>query len=213
MRGYRGKAKQTSQRLGGAAACAQLKYLAEQHERDDCGGGFKIYGDFAARAAKGRRENVRSHSCQHAVGIGCAGADGDQRKHVPLAGKERGPAALEKRRARPEDHGRGQNELEPFAAALREQAARRRRKKRARHGHQQKRHGGGYAEPEAPGHGNQFIVGSFLSRDSARLERHSADGAASGTGRDDLRMHGAGVFNGRGVCMRGRRRRGRNGRY
>ena len=218
MRRRGGEAEQTSQRFGGAAARAQLEHLAEQHERDDHGSGFKIHGDFAARAAKGRRENARSDSGQYAVGVRCACADGDQRKHVPLARNERGPAALEKWRARPEHHGRGQNKLEPFTAAQREQAGRRcRRKKRARHGHQQKRHGGGYAEPETPGHGNQFVVGRFLGRDGARLERHSADGAASRSRGDDFGMHRAGVSSGRGACrrrggVRGRGVRGRDGR-
>src|ERR1700730_13104211 len=73
-------------------------------------------------------------------------------------------------------------------------------KRGARHGHQQKRDGDGYAEPETPGHGNQFVVGRFLGRDGARLERHSADGAASSSRGDDFGMHRAGVSSGRGAC-------------
>ena len=54
------------------------------------------------------------------------------------------------------------------------------------------------ADPEAAGHVAQFGILFGGRGDRARLERHAADGAVSGFGAHDLRMHGACVLGARG---------------
>ena len=50
------------------------------------------------------------------------------------------------------------------------------------------------ADPEPPGHINQFGIGALLERGVGRLQRHPADRAAPGTGAPNLGMHRAGPY-------------------
>ena len=49
------------------------------------------------------------------------------------------------------------------------------------------------ANPETPGHIDQFGIGAGLFGVGERLERHAADRATAGRLLPDLRVHGAGV--------------------
>ena len=89
-------------------AGAQLQHLPEQHQHGDDRRRLEVDGDRAVMAAERRREDAGRERRDHAVDPGHAGAHGDQREHVEVAGHERLPAAHEERPAGPEHDRRRQ---------------------------------------------------------------------------------------------------------
>ena len=75
------------------------------------------------------------------------------------------------------------------------------------HRDRQQRRGEDDADPEAAGHVAEFGIFFLRRSDRAGLEGHAADGARSGLGAHDFRMHRAGVFG----AGRGERRLGFKG--
>ena len=59
------------------------------------------------------RGKFRARRRDHAVDVGDAGAQADQREHVRAAVDQRSPEALKEWEAAPEDDGGGQRELKP----------------------------------------------------------------------------------------------------
>ena len=105
----------------------------------------------------------------HAVDVGDAGAQPDQREHVGAAVDERRPEALEERQAAPENDGGGENEFEPgenrtpgvatsVAVGDVESAHESAWPEHAAHGDREQRRGQDDADPEAAGHVAQFRI-------------------------------------------------------
>jgi hypothetical protein len=106
-RGLRTEVEESADGGTGAAAGAEFHDLAEQDERGDGGGGFEVgVGISAHRAERGGEDSGRD-GCDHAVDVGDAGAEADQREHVGAAVDQRGPEALEEGESAPEDDGSG----------------------------------------------------------------------------------------------------------
>ena len=89
-------------------------HLAEQHQRRDRGCGFEVDIGIAAHAAQRSGKNLRRDCRHHAVDIGHARAQADQREHVGAAVDQRRPERAE-RTARPhhEHDRRGERKFEP----------------------------------------------------------------------------------------------------
>jgi len=117
-RGPRGKSKQRANGARGLLARAQLEHLPEQDKHRDDGGRLEIDRDRAVRAAKARWKNAGQEERGHAVEPSHAGAHGDEREHVEIAGAQRLPGAQEERPPRPENDRRCECELEPARPAL-----------------------------------------------------------------------------------------------
>ena len=190
----RGLRRQLQQRLDGAGcrlAGAQLEHLAQQHEHGNDRGGFEVNRDRAAMSAEGGREDVGRDGADDAVDIGDTGAHRDQREHVEIARQQRLPAAHEEWPARPEHHGRGEDQLNPVRQGLVDPAVtadqvtahfqhHRRQRQRA-------------ADPEPPCHVGELGIGRRIEARDLGLQRHAADRATTGADLADLRMHRAGV--------------------
>ena len=116
-RGLRREAEQGLDRAAGALARPDLEHLAEQDQRRDHRRGLEIDVDLALGPAEGGREDPGRERRDHAVEIGRADAEPDQRPHVGAAVAERRPAALEDRPAGPEHDRRRQRELQPVRRA------------------------------------------------------------------------------------------------
>ena len=67
-----------------------------------------------------RWKHTRQQGADDAVNPRHAGAHGDEREHVEIAGLERGPGALEERPPGPQHDGRRQQELNPVRCLLAE---------------------------------------------------------------------------------------------
>ena len=92
----RGLRREVEQRADGAAgllARAQLEHLAEQHQHRDHRGGLEIDRDAAVGGAEAGGEQAGRERGDHAVELGRAGAERDQREHVEAAVDQRVPAA------------------------------------------------------------------------------------------------------------------------
>jgi hypothetical protein len=153
-------------------------------------------------------ENSRSDGRDHAVDIGDAGAEADQREHVRAAVDQGRPEALEEWEAAVEDYGRGEQEFDPrqncplsnhrhIAADDVEATNDKVWPEHAGHRDREQRSSEDHADPESPRHVAQFGIVFCRGGDSAGLEGHAADGTRSGAGAHDLRMHRAGVLGAR----------------
>ena len=189
--GLRRQFEQRPDRAGCRLAGAQFQHLAKQHEHGDHGGGFEIDRDRAAMAAEGRREPAWRDGANEAVEIGHAGADRDQGEHVEIAREQRLPAAHEERPARPDHHGRGEDQLNPVRQGRVDPAVTADQMTSHLEDHRRKRER--EADPEAPRHVGEFGIGRRIEARHLGLQRHAADRAASGADLADLRMHRAGI--------------------
>ena len=142
-------------------------------------------------AAKSRGEKLRRQRRHHAVSPSDAGADGDEREHVEVAGNERMPAPHEKRPAGPENDRSRQRQLEDVIdiwgqpnAEVDQMAA------HFQHGHRQRQY---EPDPEPPRHVEQFGIGRRFGRDGDGFERHAADRTGARADLPDFGMHRAGV--------------------
>ena len=197
-RGLRAEIEQGADGGAGAAAGAEFHDLSEQDERGDGGGGFEVDVGISAHAAERVGKNSGREGGDHAVDVGDAGAEADQREHVRAAVDERRPEALEERQAAPEDDGRGESEFEPRQTRPFESAMNSSRPDHATHRDGEQRHGENDADQKRRVMSRSSGFSSDRGGDGARLEGHAADGARSGLGAHDLGMHGAGVFGARG---------------
>ncbi len=205
-RRLRRQVEQRADGARGALARAQLQHLAEQHQHGDHRGGLEIDRHRPVMRAEGRREQPRQQRRRHAVEIGRAGAEGDQREHVEVARDERLRPALEERPARPQDDRRRQRELHPVRRRLREEAVP--ADEMRPHLQHEHRRGEREPDPEPPRHVGELRVGRRFGADQLRLQRHAADRAGAGAFLPYLRVHRAGVdraFRHRGL-LRLRRR-------
>ena len=137
--------------------------------------------------AKSMRHDLREDHCQRAEAICYGDAERDQREHVEAARAQRTPAALQQRRAAPEDDRSGQRKLQPAA----DRAGQRTRQatEHAAHRQRQQRHGE-YGRPsEPPPHVDQFRIVAGRCHRHGALERHAAPGAGAGDGALDARAH------------------------
>src|SRR5581483_8681624 len=109
---------------------------------------------------------------------------------------------LEERPSTPEHYGSAQRQVQPSDQACPERMLQRLARNHVRHGQKYGRYSQGHTEAEATPHVAQFGILFFCrSGYGSRFERHAALGACTGNGRDDLGVHGAGVFNlRRGLC-------------
>jgi hypothetical protein len=197
-RGLGREAEQRPDRTRGLRAGAQLQHLAEQHQHRNHGRRLEIHRDRAMHVAERRREQLRCQRRDHAVEIGDAGADRDQREHVEIARDQRLPATHEERRAGPQHHRRRQHERDPVRGGLRHQVHQPEMAAHLEHEHRQGEH---QRDPEPSGHVDQFGIGTVVERDLLGLQRHAADRARAGTDLAHLGVHRA------GVDRAGRRRR------
>jgi hypothetical protein len=186
------EAEQGADRGAGALAGAQLDHLPEQHERDDPGGGLEVDGHRAAVGAEAVREQARRDRRQRAVQEGCAGAERDQREHVEPPAREGARPAREEGPAAPQDHGRGQPELEPGERARRQALRQGRRREHLAHRQGQDDQGERRAREEAAPEIDELGVVLPVHRGEHRLERHAADRARARPDPHDPRVHRAG---------------------
>src|SRR5262249_44669082 len=100
-RSLRREVEKGANRAASLLARTELEDLAEQDERRDDRGRLEINRDRPMLGAEGQRKEARRDRGDHAIGPGHANPHRDQREHVEIAALERGPAALEKRPARP----------------------------------------------------------------------------------------------------------------
>ena len=190
-RSFRCEIEERADRAGGAFPGAQLQHLAEQHQHGDCRRRLEINADGPFVAAKSRREKLRRQRRDDAVSPGDAGADGDQREHVEVAGCERMPAPHEKRPAGPQHDRSRQRQLDDVIdiwgqpnAEVDQMAA------HFQHGHRQRQ---SEPDPEPPRHVAQFGIGRRFGRDGDGFERHAADRTGARADLPDFGMHRAGV--------------------
>ena len=171
----RGEIEQRANGAAGLLAGLQLQNLPEQHKHGDDGRRLEIDGNGAVMAAHRRREHTRQQGSDDAVDPRHAGAHGDQREHVEIAGLERGPGALEERPAGPQHDRCRQHELNPVRCLLAEPLMQIRQvPAHLQHEHRQ---GERQADPEPPGHVGEFGIGCRVRRHHLRLQRHAANGA------------------------------------
>jgi len=159
------------------------------HERDNDRGRFEVHRDLAASGAKRWREHARRQCRNEAVDVGDPGAQRDQGEHVEAPGEDRPPAALEERPAAPQYRRRGEDQLDPNRGARGQQ-----RSAENILGHRQsdERDRQREADPETAGHVVELGIACLAPDRRHRLERHAADGTASGLAAHDLRVHRAG---------------------
>ena len=112
-RRFRAEMQQRADGGAGAAAGAKFHDLAEQDQRGDGGGRFEVDVGISTHAAQRRGKNSWREDRDHAVDVGDAGAEADQREHVRAAVDQRRPETLEEWQAAPEDDGSRQRELKP----------------------------------------------------------------------------------------------------
>ncbi len=152
--------EQRLQRAARPAAGAQLQHLAKKHQRDDDRGRLEVERDLAAMAADARRQEPGQERGDDAEAVGDAGADADQREHVEPPRLDRGPPALEERKAGPGHDRRRERELDPGEPAS-QSALHRHSRNQIAHGQEEHRHAEEEAHPEAPGHVYQLRVAIF----------------------------------------------------
>jgi hypothetical protein len=110
-RGFGRERDQRADCARGRGAGAQFQHLAEQHQHGDDAGSLEIERDAAVLIVKRRGKKAGQERGDDAVAISDAGAHGDQREHVEIAGDERPGAALKERPAAPQHHRRRQRKL------------------------------------------------------------------------------------------------------
>ena len=199
------EAEQRADRPRGALAGAQLEHLAEQHQHGDDGRRLEIDRDRAVMAAERGRKDAGRERGDHAVGVGDAGAERDQREHVEVAGDQRAGAALEERPARPQHDRRRETELHQIGQRRIDPAVRADQvRAHLEHDHRRGEH---EPDPEPPRHVGELGVRAGLGGRHLGLERHAADRAGARPDLADLGMHRAGVDRA-GRRRRGGRRRG-----
>ena len=171
----RGEIEQRANGAAGLLAGLQLENLPEQNKNGDDGRCLEIDGNGAVMTAHRRRKHPRQQGSDDAVNPRHAGAHGDQREHVEIAGLERGPGPLEERPPGPQHDRCRQHELYPVRCLLAEPLM----EIRQMSGHLQceHRHGQRQADPEPPGHIGEFGIGPRVGRHQLRLERHAANRA------------------------------------
>ena len=170
-----GEIKERANGAAGLLAGFQLQNLSEQNKNGDDGRCLEIDGNGAVMTAHRRREHTRQHGSDDAVNPRHAGAHGDQREHVEIAGLERGPGPLEERPPGPQHDRCRQHELYPVRCLLAEPLM----EIRQMSGHLQceHRHGEHQADPKPAGHIDELGIGARVSGRHLRLERHAANGA------------------------------------
>ena len=189
----------------GAAASPLFQNLAQQHENDDNGGGFKIDANLAVNL-HGDWEHVGHHHRDGAEGERGPDANGDQREHVQLPRQERTPTATEKRPTRPPHHGSGESELQPTRCLAIDPRIVRHGRNQMRHGENEYGQGQRGADPEPPRHVAQLGVVIFVvrrGRNRFSLQRHAALRAVAGMILLHLWMHRARIDDCRGGLPRG----------
>ena len=120
-----------------------------------------------------------------------AGAHGNEREHVQIAGANRGNAAHEKGPTRPKHDGRCEQQLQPIRRLLPKpmvQAG-----EVPAHFKSGDRQGENEPHPESSAHVRKLWIFALTSSDEFGLECHAANGAIAGTDLTDLRMHWAGI--------------------
>ncbi len=192
-RGLGCKTEERTDGRTGAAAGFQLQHLPEQHQGGDHRGRLEVHGDLAMGVAERRREDPGQHRRHHAVGVGDAHAEPDEREHVEAAVHQRAPEAHEEGRAAPQHHRGGEHQLGPAHDPRRAQPLEGQTHVLA-HGDDDQRHGERRAHPEAARHVDELGVLLLLEGHRARLERHAADGALARRVAHDLGVHGAHVL-------------------
>ena len=154
--------------------------------------------------AEGGREQARREGGDDGIEIGHARADGDQREHVEIARDQRLPAAHEEWPSGPQDHGRRQHELDEIRSVAWHKAMK--PEDVASHLQCEYRKCDDEADPEPPGHVDQFVVRPHVGAGKFRFQRHAADRACAGPDLLDLGMHGAGEDRALGDCFKCRLR-------
>ena len=194
----RGQPEQRPDGPAGPAPGAQLEHLAQQHQHRDHRRHLEVDADLARVTARGRREEPRRERGGHAVRIGGARAEPDQREHVRAPVREGRAGALEERPAAPQHHGGREHELEPGEGAGGDGVLEGLARDQVRHGHGHHGDGQRQPDPEPARHVPELGARLLLERDGPGLERHAADRAGAGLLPHDLRMHGAHPLGARG---------------
>ncbi len=160
----RGGWSQIEQGLDGAAgpaAGAEFEHLTQQYQHHNHGGCLEVNGHLAIMA-HAVRKNIRQQHGDDAENKCRTHTDGDEREHIEVPTDDGTPATLEKRPASPDDHRRGERELnparniaaDPWLPAQRRDHVRHRQQE---HGQCQRR-----ADPEAPRHVLEFGVATLI---------------------------------------------------
>ena len=154
----------------------QLEHLPEQHEDGDDDRSIEVgLNDVVDTKAVGKQ--LRRERGSDAEEIRRADAEGDQREHVRIAGPYRGPAALEKRPAAPEDHRGGECEPDPVADPHVDAPAEPHAEHHVAHRQYEDRQTERGPDPHPPGHVDEFRIRTFVECRNPRLQRHAADRA------------------------------------
>ena len=184
-----------SDRAAGLAARAKLQHLSEQNERDDDRRRLEVDGERRRHASETTRERPGASSADHAVQVGRAGAERNQREHVEMPVHDRGPAALEERQARPREPPAWRAQAAPIArSACTEQMLQRLARDHARMT-MSARIGAVSATliQKRRVMSVEFGIRCFRAG-IARLQRHAADRTRARLTADDLRVHRTRVF-------------------
>ena len=112
-RRFRGEAEQRLDRAAGLAASSQLQHLAQQDQNGDDSGRLKIKAEVSGGIAERRRKEAGRDHGRHAVEIGSAAANRNEREHIQAAMNNRSPATLKERPSAPQHHRRCQGEFHP----------------------------------------------------------------------------------------------------
>ena len=113
----------------------------------------------------------RGERADDAVEPGCACAERDQGEHVEATVDDGVPASGQQGPADPEEHRRGEDELEPVGVGQAQAVAHVERDDRKRETE---------AHPETPSHVDEFGIGLGFGGDRDWFEGHAADGQLPG---------------------------------
>ena len=194
-RRLRRQIQQRPDRAAGLLARPKLQHLPQQHQHGDHGRRLVVDGNQPLGIPEARREDSRQERRDEAEQVGHADAERYQAEHVQPAAHERPPSPLQQRPARPQDHGRRQQELKPQRRLRGDQCVEPKPRKMGAHFQEDERRRQGGADPEPPGHVREFGVRLALDAGGDRLQSHAADRAVARPLLTDLGVHGAGVDN------------------
>ena len=187
---------QTQERADGAAGPLpgpKLQHLSQQHQCGDDGCRFEINGNGSVRTSKGIREQGGGQRGCQAVEEAGGCAHSDQGEHVEAAVGQGSPPALQQRPSPPEDHGGGQQALNPGRDPGQPVGPRDAAPDHLPHGQQEDGKRQNQADLETAPHGRQLRIVGLLQGNRFGFQGHAAQGTGSGSIGQDLGVHGAGV--------------------
>ena len=191
-RGGRGEVHERVEGAAGALPGSQFHDLSGEDEGDDDGGGFEVEVAGA--------DGLRGEEHDEAEGPRGEGAHGDESEHVGRTVSHRGDGAAEERPAAVENDDGGEGGLEPTCGGRvgprREVGA----VEEMDHAEDEDGEGEQRGDDETLCHRAEFgLVGAGGGGGyTDGLEGHAAEGAVTGGGLYDLRMHRAGIVRGGG---------------